>query len=90
MAGTLMVVAWFMAAKEALDLEWVETVVAVLLGGLALAAIMVVAGVVLGLLGLGAAAAGNAALFLPFDRMPFEQLDKKLRFMIPLSYLPKV
>jgi hypothetical protein len=59
-AGILLVVSWFVAAKEALDLDWVQTIVTVILGGIALVAITVVAGVVLGLLGLGAAAVGGA------------------------------
>ena len=59
-AAILMVIAWFVAAKEALDLEWGQTIVTVILGWLALVVIMVIAGVVLGLLGLGAAALGGA------------------------------
>ena len=59
-AAIVMVIAWFVAAKEALDLEWGQTIVTVILGWLALVVIMVVAGVVLGLLGLGAAALGGA------------------------------
>jgi len=56
----LMVIAWFVATKEALDLEWVQTIVTVILGGIALVVIMIVAGIVLGLLGLGAGAVGGA------------------------------
>jgi hypothetical protein len=59
-AVILMVIAWFVAVKEALDLEWVQTIVTVILGWVALVVIMIVAGVVLGLLGLGAAAVGGA------------------------------
>ena len=59
-AAIVMVIAWFVAAKEALDLEWGQTIVTVILGWLALVVVMVVAGVVLGLLGLGAAALGGA------------------------------
>jgi hypothetical protein len=62
-AAILMVIAWFVAAKEALDLEWVQTIVTVILGWFALVVIMIVAGVVLGLLGLGAAAVGGALGF---------------------------
>jgi len=58
-AAILMVIAWFVAAKEALDLEWVQTIATVILGGIALIVIMIVAGIVLGLLGLGAAAVGG-------------------------------
>jgi hypothetical protein len=59
-AVLLMVVAWFIAAKEALDLDWGQTIVTVILGWLALIAIRVVAALILGLLGLGAAAVGGA------------------------------
>ena len=50
----LMVVAWFIAAKEALDLDWVQTIVTVIGGWLALTVVMVISGLVLGMLGLGA------------------------------------
>lgn len=63
LAAILMAIAWFVATKEALDLEWVQTIVTVILGWLAVLAITVVAGVVLGLLGLGAAAFGGALGF---------------------------
>jgi hypothetical protein len=59
-AWILMVIAWFVATKEALDLEWVQTIVTVIIGGIALVVIMIVAGIVLGLLGLGAGAVGGA------------------------------
>ena len=59
-AAILMVIAWFVAVKEALDLEWVQTIVTAILGWVALVVIMIVAGAVLGLLGLGAAAVGGA------------------------------
>jgi hypothetical protein len=55
-AWLLMVIAWFVAAKEALDLEWVQTIVTVILGWIAWVVIMLIAGVVLDLLGLGATA----------------------------------
>ena len=55
----LMIVAWFMAAKEALDLEWVQTIVTVVLGWIALFIITSLAGIVLGMLGFGAAAMGG-------------------------------
>lgn len=55
----LLVASWFVAAKEALDLDWVQTIVTVLLGWIALVAITIVAGVVLGLLGLSAAVMGG-------------------------------
>lgn len=56
----LMVIAWFVATKEALDLEWVQTIVTVVIGWIALVVIMIVAGIVLGLLGLGAVGLGGA------------------------------
>ena len=62
-AAIALVIAWFIAAKEALDLEWVQTIITVILGWIALVAIMLVAGAVLGLLGLGAAAVGGVLGF---------------------------
>jgi len=53
------VVAWFVAAKEALDLEWVQTIITVILGWIALFVITILAGIVLGLLGFGAASLGG-------------------------------
>jgi hypothetical protein len=58
-AWILGLISWFVAAKEALDLEWVQTIVTVILGWLALFVIMLVATAVLGLLGLTAAALGG-------------------------------
>jgi hypothetical protein len=58
-AAIALVAAWFVAAKEALDLEWVQTIATVILGWVALIAITVGAGLVLGLLGVGAAALGG-------------------------------
>jgi hypothetical protein len=55
----LMVIAWFVAAKEALDLEWLQTIITVILGWIALLVITALAGVILGMLGLGAAALGG-------------------------------
>ena len=56
-AGILMIIAWFLAAKEALDLEWVQTIVTVILGWLAQFVITtVITGLLLGLFELGAAA----------------------------------
>ena len=59
-AWILTAIAWFVATKEALDLEWVQTIVTVVIGWIALLVIMIVAGIVLGLLGLGAGALGGA------------------------------
>jgi hypothetical protein len=58
-SAILMVVAWFVAAKEALDLEWAQTIVTVILGWIALIAIMLISGLVLGMFGLGAASLGG-------------------------------
>lgn len=59
-AGIAGFVAWLVAAKEALDLEWVQTIVTVFLGWVAMAVItMVVAGIILVPLGLGAAVVGG-------------------------------
>lgn len=49
----LTVIAWFIAVKEALDLDWVPTIVTVVIGWIALIVINLLAGVVLGAIGLG-------------------------------------
>ena len=51
----LMIAAWFIAAKEALDLEWGQTIVTVIMGWLALVVVLIISGLVLGALGLGTA-----------------------------------
>jgi hypothetical protein len=53
------VVAWFIAAKEALDLEWGQTILTVILGWIALFLITLLSGLVLGIMGFGAAAMGG-------------------------------
>jgi hypothetical protein len=54
LAAILMIAAWLIAAKEALDLEWVQTIVVVVLGWLAHFVITtVVLGLLLGLFELG-------------------------------------
>lgn len=53
------VIAWFYAAKEALDLEWVQTLSTVILGVIAIIGINLVAGVILSILGLSAVVAGG-------------------------------
>jgi hypothetical protein len=58
-AAILLVVAWFIAAKEALDLDWVKTIITVILGWLALIIITAIAGVIVGLLGFGGAVLGG-------------------------------
>lgn len=55
-AWILGLISWFVATKEALDLDWVQTIVTVILGWIALFVIMLIAGAILGLLGLSAAA----------------------------------
>jgi len=62
-AAILLVVAWFIAAKEALDLEWVQTIITVILGWIALIVIVLIGAAILGMLGLGAAALGGALGF---------------------------
>ena len=52
-------VAWFIAAKEALDLEWGQTILTVILGWVALFVISLLSGLVLGIMGFGAAAVGG-------------------------------
>jgi hypothetical protein len=59
-AFILTVIAWFVAAKEALDLDWVQTIITVILGWIALVVIMLIAGAIMGLFGLGGAAFGGA------------------------------
>jgi hypothetical protein len=51
-------IAWFIAAKEALDLEWVQTIATVVIGWVALLIIQLVAGGILALVGLSAVAIG--------------------------------
>jgi len=54
-----MIVAWFIAAKEALDLEWGQTIITVVVGWVALIIVsMVIGGLVLGAIGVGAALLG--------------------------------
>ena len=52
----LTVIAWFIAVKEALDLDWVPTIVTVVLGWIALVVINLLAGLILGAIGIGTAA----------------------------------
>jgi hypothetical protein len=56
-AAILGLVAWFLAAKEALDLDWAQTIVTVFIGWAVMMAITLFTGVVLTILGLGTAAA---------------------------------
>ena len=48
-----MFIGWFIAVKEALDLDWVPTIVTVVIGWIALIVINLVAGVVIAALGFG-------------------------------------
>jgi len=54
-----MLAAWLIAAKEALDLDWTQTIVTVVIGVVAYLIVMAIVGAILGLLGLGAVAAGS-------------------------------
>jgi hypothetical protein len=47
-------IAWLVAAKEALDLEWAQTIVTVIIGWVVLLVMLLIAGIVLGLLGVTA------------------------------------
>lgn len=62
-AAILLVVAWFIAAKEALDLEWGQTILTVILGWIALIVVSFIGALFLGLMGYGAAAVGGALGF---------------------------
>jgi len=54
-AGAILgLIAWFVAAKEALDLEWVQTIITVIIGWIVLFVVLAIAGAVLGLLGVTA------------------------------------
>jgi len=60
-AGIAMLASWLIAAKEALDLDWTQTIITVIIGAAALFIVtLLIGGVVLGLFGLGAAAVGAA------------------------------
>ena len=59
LAAIATIVAWFIAAKEALDLDWGQTIITVILGWIALFIITAISGVVLGMMGFGAAAIGG-------------------------------
>lgn len=54
-----LVVAWFVAVHEALDLTWGKTIITVIIGFVPWAIIMALTGVVLSLLGLTATGIGN-------------------------------
>jgi hypothetical protein len=58
-AALLGLAAWFVAAREALDLDWVQTIVTVIVGWVVMLAIGFVASLVVGALGFGALALGS-------------------------------
>jgi hypothetical protein len=58
-AVILLIIAWFIAAKEALDLEWLQTIITIFLGWIAMVVIVAIGGIIIGLLGLGAATLGG-------------------------------
>jgi hypothetical protein len=51
---------WFIAAKEALDLDWTQTIITVLLGWAAIMAVAFFTTLILGMLGLGVAGLAGA------------------------------
>jgi len=59
-AGIAGLVAWFIAAKEALDLEWPQTIGTVIIGWVASLVVSLIAGAILGLFGLAGAGVGAA------------------------------
>ena len=52
-------VAWFIAVKEALDLEWMQTIIVVVVGWIVSFLVSAVAGIILGILGFTAAGIGG-------------------------------
>jgi hypothetical protein len=61
-AGLLGFVSWLIAAREALDLEWGQTIITVIIGAVAQWIVMAISGLVLGLVGLSAAGVRNALM----------------------------
>jgi hypothetical protein len=55
-AAILSLAAWLIAVKEALDLDWTKTIITVIIGFIVNWIILAIAGVVLAIFGLGAAA----------------------------------
>ena len=55
-----LVISWFLAVKEALDLEWVPTVVTVVLGWIVIFVVQMVTGVILAALGIAGAGIAGA------------------------------
>jgi hypothetical protein len=48
-------IAWFIAVKEALDLEWLQTIITVVIGFVVILVVNLIAGAVLGLIGIAGA-----------------------------------
>jgi hypothetical protein len=55
-----LVVSWFIAVKEALDLDWVPTVVTVVLGWIVIFVVQIITSAILGAMGIAAAAITGA------------------------------
>jgi hypothetical protein len=58
-AALLGLAAWFVAAREALDLDWVQTIVTVIVGWVVMLAVGFFATLVIGILGFGAGVLGG-------------------------------
>lgn len=58
-AGLLGLVAWLFAVKEAVDLEWPQTIVVIIIGWIIQMLIMLVGGLVLGMFGIATGAAAG-------------------------------
>lgn len=58
-AAILGLIAWLLAVKEALDLDWLQTIITIVLGWIAGIIVGVLAGIVLGIMGITAAGIGN-------------------------------
>jgi hypothetical protein len=58
-AALLALAAWFIAAREALDLEWLQTIVTVVVGFIVYFILIAIAGAVIGLLGFGVGTAAG-------------------------------
>jgi hypothetical protein len=59
-AAILALIAWFIAVKEALDLDWGPTIITVIVGWVVLLVVQLIAGGILTALGIAAGAAANA------------------------------
>lgn len=56
LGGILWLISAFIAAKEALDLEWVQTIITVILGWVVFIIVFALAGIILAAIGIGGAA----------------------------------